>query len=98
MRCILRKKGSGIKPGTAQLRLLRPAAQRPPAVAVSTLLVRNRRFALLHQGFRRHTDLGLPATVLGVDAAIPTGALALYERAGMRGVERFTRWDRQARS
>jgi len=49
--------------------------------------------SLLHESFRRHRDLGLPATVLGVDAGNPTGALALYERAGMRVVEQFTRWE-----
>ena len=50
--------------------------------------------ALLHESFRRHRDRGLPATVLGVDAGNPTGALALYEKAGMRVVEQFTRWER----
>ena len=49
--------------------------------------------ALLHETFRRHRDRGLPATVLGVDAGNPTGALALYEKAGMRVVEQFTRWE-----
>jgi ribosomal protein S18 acetylase RimI-like enzyme len=49
--------------------------------------------ALLHESFRRHRDRGLPATVLGVDAGNPTGALALYEKAGMRVVEEFTRWE-----
>ena len=52
--------------------------------------------ALLHESFRRHRDRGLPATVLGVDAANPTGALGLYEKAGMRVVEQFTRWERPA--
>lgn len=52
--------------------------------------------ALLHESFRRHASRGLPATVLGVDAANPTGALRLYEKAGMRVVEEFTRWDRLA--
>ena len=52
--------------------------------------------ALLHECFRRHRARGLPATVLGVDAANPTGALALYEKAGMRVVEQFTRWERAA--
>lgn len=52
--------------------------------------------ALLHECFRRHADRGLPATVLGVDAGNPTGALDLYEKAGMRVVEQFTRWDRPA--
>ena len=51
--------------------------------------------ALLHESFRRHAARGLPATVLGVDAG-PTGALGLYEKAGMRVVEQFTRWDRPA--
>jgi ribosomal protein S18 acetylase RimI-like enzyme len=49
--------------------------------------------ALLHESFRRHRERGLPATVLGVDAGNPTGALALYEKAGMRVVEQFTRWE-----
>lgn len=52
--------------------------------------------ALLHESFRRHEARGLPATVLGVDAGNPTGALALYEKAGMRVHEQFTRWDRPA--
>ena len=52
--------------------------------------------ALLHECFRRHAERRLPATVLGVDAGNPTGALALYEKAGMRVVEQFTRWDRPA--
>lgn len=50
--------------------------------------------ALLHESFRRHAARGLPATILGVDAVNATGATALYERAGMRVVERYTRWDR----
>ena len=49
--------------------------------------------ALLHECFRRHRNRGLPASVLGVDAGNPTGALALYEKAGMRVVEQFTRWE-----
>jgi ribosomal protein S18 acetylase RimI-like enzyme len=52
--------------------------------------------ALLHECFRRHAARGLPATVLGVDAGNQTGALGLYEKAGMRVVEQFTRWDRPA--
>jgi mycothiol synthase len=52
--------------------------------------------ALLHESFRRHAERGLPATVLGVDAGNPTGALALYEKAGMRVHEQFTRWERPA--
>ena len=54
--------------------------------------------ALLHECFRRHRDRGFPATVLGVDAGNPTGALRLYEKAGMRVAEQFTRWDRPAPS
>ena len=52
--------------------------------------------ALLHTCFRLHAGRGLPATVLGVDAANATGALDLYQRAGMRVVEQFTRWERAA--
>ncbi|MCW2613178.1 MAG: GCN5-related N-acetyltransferase [Frankiales bacterium] len=52
--------------------------------------------ALLHESFRRHAARGLPATSLGVDAGNPTGALGLYEKAGMRIHEQFTRWDRPA--
>ncbi len=33
------------------------------------------------------------ATVLGVDAANQTGATELYQRAGMRVIEHFTRWE-----
>lgn len=50
--------------------------------------------ALLHESFRRHAAAGAVATVLGVDAGNATGATALYERAGMRVVEAFTRWER----
>jgi ribosomal protein S18 acetylase RimI-like enzyme len=49
--------------------------------------------ALLREGFRRNVDRGLPAAILGVDAGNPTGAIALYEKAGMRVHEQFTRWD-----
>jgi mycothiol synthase len=48
---------------------------------------------LLHECFRRHAARDLPATVLGVDAGNPTGALDLYEKAGMKVHEQFTRWD-----
>lgn len=54
--------------------------------------------ALLHECFRRHRARGFPATVLGVDAGNPTGALRLYEKAGMTIAEQFTRWDRPAQS
>ena len=52
--------------------------------------------ARLHESFRRHQERGLPASVLGVDAGNPTGALALYEQVGMRVREQFTRWERPA--
>lgn len=52
--------------------------------------------AMLHESFQRLADRGFPAAVLGVDAGNPTGALRLYEKAGMRVVEEFTRWDRPA--
>jgi ribosomal protein S18 acetylase RimI-like enzyme len=53
--------------------------------------------ALLHECFRRHAARGLPATQLGVDAGNPTGALVLYERAGMQVNEQFTRWEKPAK-
>ena len=49
--------------------------------------------ATLRECFQRHAARGLPATALGVDAANPTGALTLYESAGMRVKEQFTRWE-----
>ena len=49
--------------------------------------------ALLRECFRRHAARGLPASALGVDAANATGALQLYETAGMRVREEFTRWE-----
>jgi ribosomal protein S18 acetylase RimI-like enzyme len=61
-----------------------PAAHRGRGIAM----------ALLHECFRRHAARGLPATALGVDAGNPTGALALYEKAGMRVKEQFRRWER----
>lgn len=49
--------------------------------------------ALLREGFRRNVARGMPGAMLGVDAGNPTGALALYEKAGMRVQEQFTRYD-----
>ncbi len=49
--------------------------------------------ALLRESFRRNVARGYPAAILGVDAANPTGALVLYEKAGMRVHEQFTRYD-----
>jgi mycothiol synthase len=40
--------------------------------------------ALLYASFRELRDRGKPRTVLGVDAANPTGATRLYESVGMR--------------
>lgn len=51
---------------------------------------------MLSETFRRCAERGLTAVVLGVDAANRTGAVRLYERAGMRVVEQFVRWDRTA--
>jgi GNAT superfamily N-acetyltransferase len=48
--------------------------------------------ALLHDVFRHARDRGLAAVELGVDRANATGAPRLYERAGMRVTEAFTRW------
>ena len=52
--------------------------------------------AMLHETFRRCAERDLVAVALGVDAANATGAVRLYERAGMRVFEQFTRWDRPA--
>lgn len=49
--------------------------------------------ALLQESFLRHREYGLPATMLGVDAANATGATRLYERAGMQVTSAFTRWE-----
>ncbi len=49
--------------------------------------------ALLHETFRRLAEQGLPTALLGVDAGNPTGAIAVYEKAGMAVHEQFTRWD-----
>lgn len=50
--------------------------------------------ALLHETFRRAQRRGFPQCQLGVDASNPTGAVRLYERAGMRVSEEFVRWRR----
>jgi ribosomal protein S18 acetylase RimI-like enzyme len=54
--------------------------------------------ALLIEAFRRHAAHGFTATVLGVDTTNTTGALRLYESAGMRVIEQLTRWERAART
>jgi mycothiol synthase len=48
--------------------------------------------ALIAQSLRRLREVGMNSAVLGVDAANPTGALGLYERAGFEVVERSTAW------
>jgi ribosomal protein S18 acetylase RimI-like enzyme len=48
--------------------------------------------ALLRRAFRELYDRGLTRIGLGVDAENPTGALGLYERAGMRKVRQTDNW------
>jgi ribosomal protein S18 acetylase RimI-like enzyme len=48
--------------------------------------------ALLRVALRDHYDRGLRRAGLGVDAENPTGAVALYERVGMRTVYRLDNW------
>jgi ribosomal protein S18 acetylase RimI-like enzyme len=48
--------------------------------------------ALLQRAFAALYDRGLPAIGLGVDAENPTGALGLYERAGMRKIRQSDNW------
>jgi mycothiol synthase len=50
--------------------------------------------ALLRRSFAAFSRRGLRRVVLGVDAENPTGATALYERAGMRVVKRWDVWER----
>lgn len=51
--------------------------------------------ALLRESFARLYDRGLRRVGLGVDARNPAGALRLYERAGMRQVQRHDNWRRR---
>jgi len=48
--------------------------------------------ALLRAAFRRLHARGLRAVGLGVEAENPTGAIRLYERAGMRAVSQIDNW------
>ena len=48
--------------------------------------------ALLRRAFRELYDRGLTRVGLGVDAENPTGALDLYQRAGMRKVRQTDNW------
>jgi ribosomal protein S18 acetylase RimI-like enzyme len=47
---------------------------------------------LLRRAFRALYDRGLTRVGLGVDAENPTGALGLYERAGMRKIRQVDNW------
>ena len=51
--------------------------------------------ALLRRSFAAFSRRGLRRVVLGVDAENPTGATALYEREGMRVVQRWDVWERE---
>jgi mycothiol synthase len=50
--------------------------------------------ALLRRSFATFAGRGLRRVLLNVDAANPTGATRLYERAGMRVVNRWDMWER----
>ena len=50
--------------------------------------------ALLRWSFRALAALGMQRAALSVDAENTTGAVALYERAGMRVEARFETWDK----
>jgi mycothiol synthase len=50
--------------------------------------------ALLHRSFATFARRGLRRVLLNVDAENPTGATKLYERVGMRVVNRWDVWER----
>jgi mycothiol synthase len=52
--------------------------------------------ALLLHAFRELRARGKPRAGLGVDGSNPTGAVGLYEQAGMRVVRRYDHWERVA--
>lgn len=52
--------------------------------------------ALLRGSFVALADRGLKRVLLNVDAANPSGATALYERVGMRVVDRWEMWERSS--
>jgi mycothiol synthase len=52
--------------------------------------------ALLRRSFSTFAERGVPQVNLNVDAENPTGATALYERAGMRVVKRWDLWERSS--
>jgi ribosomal protein S18 acetylase RimI-like enzyme len=51
--------------------------------------------ALLRESFRRIAQTGETIAALGVDAANPTGATRLYDRAGMRVLWRADTWAKE---
>ncbi len=53
--------------------------------------------ALLHHAFGLFWARGVTAIDLGVDAESLTGAMRLYERAGMRVSREFLRWEKELR-
>ena len=54
--------------------------------------------ALLQESFRRFHESGERVVALGVDVENPTGAVRLYERAGMRVFWRADLWQKELRS
>ena len=52
--------------------------------------------ALLRRSFATFADRGLRQVLLAVDAENPTGATRLYERMGMRVVNRWDWWERSS--
>jgi mycothiol synthase len=50
--------------------------------------------ALLRRSFAMFADRGVRRVILNVDAENSTGAVALYERAGMRVINRWDLWER----
>ena len=50
--------------------------------------------ALLRRSFASFVGRGLSCVMLNVDSENPTGATVLYERVGMRVVNRWTLWER----
>ena len=50
--------------------------------------------ALLHRSFATFAGRGVRRVILNVDAENSTGATALYERAGMRVINRWDVWER----
>jgi mycothiol synthase len=54
--------------------------------------------SLLHESFRRFAATGETIAALGVDTGNPTGALRLYERAGMDVLWQADVWEREVRA